>query len=78
MNEITEHFYRGLVERGGGIFVGVQKGYDLVPDSIMFQRVAGGNTISVYAKALKTVHDVELAIKADAEKYALHKFEVGV
>lgn len=78
MNEIAEHFYRGLVERAGGIYVGVQKGYDVVPDSIMFQRVKGGNTIAVYTTALRNLHDVELALKADAEKYALNKFEVGV
>ena len=39
-------------------------------DSIMFQRVKGGNTIAVFAKALRNLHDVELALKADQEKYA--------
>lgn len=78
MERLTEHFYRGLVEKAGGIYVGIQKGYGAVPDSIMFQRVRGGNTIAVYVTALRNVHDVELAIKADAEKYAQHKFEVGV
>ena len=78
MNEITEHFYRGLVETAGGIFLGVQAGAIEGGEIVMFQRVRGGNTIAVYAKALRTVHDVELAIKADAEKYALNKFEVGV
>lgn len=74
MNEIEEQFYRGLVENAGGIYVGVQKGYDLVPDSILFQRIKGGNTIAVYAKALRTVHDVELALKADAEKFVSKVF----
>lgn len=77
MNEITKHFYRGLVETAGGIFLGIQSG-SAVGEIVMFQRVVGGNTIAVYAKALRTVHDVELALKADAEKYALNKFEVGV
>ena len=70
MNEIQKQFYKGLVEQAGGIFVGIQKGYDVVPDSIMFQRLKGGNTIAVFAKALRNLHDVELALKADAEKYA--------
>jgi hypothetical protein len=74
MNEIEEQFYRGLVESAGAIYVGVQKGYDLVPDSILFQRIKGGNTIAVYAKALRTVHDVELALKADAEKFVSKVF----
>ena len=71
MNEIQKEFYKGLVEKAGGIFVGVQSGYDVVPDSILFQRVKGGSTIAVYAKALRNEHDIELALKADAEKFAV-------
>ena len=71
MDPVTKQFYRGLVEKAGGIFVGVQSGFDVVPDSILFQRVKGGSTIAVYAKALRNEHDVELALKADAEKFAV-------
>lgn len=78
MKGIAQEFYRGLVEKSGGIFIGIQAGATEGNEIVMFQRVAGGNTIAVYAKALRTLHDVELALKADAEKYALNKFEVGV
>ena len=71
MNAIVEQFYRALIEKAGAIYVGVQKGYDVVPDSILFQRMKGGNTIAVYAQALHNVHDVELALTADAEKFAV-------
>ncbi len=70
MSEHSEQFYRGLVEKGGGIFVGIQSGCDLVGGNIiLFQREPRGNTIAVYARALRNLHDVELALKADQEKY---------
>jgi|FreactTroBogLake_1042271.scaffolds.fasta_scaffold04799_3 hypothetical protein len=72
MSEHSEQFYRGLVEKGGGIFVGIQSGCDLVGGNIiLFQREPRGNTIAVYARALRNLHDVELALKADREKYAV-------
>lgn len=63
--------YKAMVEQAGGIFVGVQLGYGIAPDSVLFQRVPRGNTIAVFTKALRNVHDVELALKADAERFAL-------
>ena len=70
MNEVQKQFYKGLIEQAGGIFVGVQSGFGVHPDSILFQRIARGNTIALFVTACRSVHDVELALKADAEKYA--------
>lgn len=67
---LVEIFYRGLIEKAGGIYVGVQEGAAAGGEVILFQRVPRGNTIGVYAKALRNVHDVELALKADAERFA--------
>jgi hypothetical protein len=74
MTPERERTIRAMVEGAGGIFVGIQKGCDLVGgDIVMFQRVARGNTIAVYDRAIKDQHDIELAIKADVEKYAAAK-----
>jgi hypothetical protein len=70
MNDIETTFYRGLVEQAGAIWVGIQPGFGMTRDSVLFQRVKGGSTIALYVSACRTVHDVELALKADAEKFA--------
>ena len=70
MNEIEHAFYRGLVEQAGAIWVGFQPGFGITRDSILFQRVNGGSTIALFTSACRTVHDVELALKADREKFA--------
>jgi hypothetical protein len=75
---MTPEQLKRLVEEAGGIYVGIQSGFGVHPDSVLFQRVKGGSTIAVYMKALRNVHDVELALKADAEKFVRDKFEVGV
>lgn len=61
--------FKAMVESCGAIYVGVQKGYGLTPDAVLFQRIPRGSTISLFATACKNVHDVELALKADAEKF---------
>jgi hypothetical protein len=66
--ERTAH-YKKLVEAAGGIFVGIQNTYSTSPEIVLFQRVKGGSTISLYTTACNDVHDVELALKADAERF---------
>lgn len=68
---MTDEQMKAMVKQAGGIYVGVQSGCGLVGgDILMLQRVKGGNTIAVYVKSIRDVHDIELALKADAEKYA--------
>jgi hypothetical protein len=70
----NEQFFRKIVEDAGGIFVGIQRAYGTSPDAVLFQRVKGGSTIALYTIACRNAHDIELALKADAEKFATKVF----
>ena len=67
MHPLLEELYRGLVEKAGGLWVGVQYGSKAGP-IIMFQRAAGHSTIALYAFALHNEDDVRLALKARLEE----------
>jgi hypothetical protein len=54
--------YRKTVEEAGGRFVGV------VGDSVLFTDPVSGRSLSLYIKALRSVADVELALKSAREK----------
>lgn len=54
--------YRELVERAGGIFVGVRR------NSVLFRSNPEGRTLSLYLTACRDVSDVAFAIKADRKQ----------
>jgi hypothetical protein len=56
--------YRKLVQEAGCIYVGIQRGYGVVPDSVLFQRSFGETTMAIYCTALRSVEDIHLAIKS--------------
>ena len=60
MSEATD--YRELVERAGGIFVGVRD------YSVLFPSDSEGRRLSLYLFACRTVSDVELALKFEREQ----------
>jgi sulfopyruvate decarboxylase TPP-binding subunit len=71
--EFDEVEWRRLVEEGGGIFVGVQR-YGREP-IVLFQSSVGESTLALYASALNSKLDVELAIKAYREACDLVRVE---
>jgi hypothetical protein len=69
MNTERTEFYRKLIESAGAIFCGIQQGPD-DKELVIFQREKGGSSLALYTTACRDAHDVELALKADRERYA--------
>jgi hypothetical protein len=59
--EETENKFKGLVERGGAVFVGIRG------DSVVFTDHETHATLTLYKHALRSIEDVELALKSVRE-----------
>jgi hypothetical protein len=58
---LMEQGYRDLIERAGGIFVGVRG------DVVLFRDGPEGSILSHYLFACRTVFDIQLALKSTRE-----------
>lgn len=61
---MDEGRYKDIVERAGGIFVGLNDG------NVLFRADAQGRVLSLYAFACSTADDVAFALKAEREQVA--------
>jgi hypothetical protein len=64
--------YKKIVEAAGGLFVGVRD------NVVRFKAEPEGATLSVYTYALKSVTDVQLAMKHFRESRKLDGWDAGV
>lgn len=69
--------HRKLVEQAGGIYVGVQYNLD-GRKSVLFRANADAPPISIYASALRSPADVELALKNFRERQRAEAWQSGV
>lgn len=60
--KVTDQFYRDLIERAGGVYVGIWGG------SVRFRAEDKGPLVSLYLTACRSREDVELALKAQREE----------
>ena len=69
-NSSMETYFRKLVESGGGEFVSLEN------NVVRFRKAPGEPIVSLYPAALKSAHDVFLALKNAREKKQAQAWEL--
>ena len=70
---MTDETIHTLIHEAGGQFLGFQDGLTPADRSVMFREPTTGSSCSIYVRAITSVEDFRLALKAKRELFALAK-----